>query len=126
MRLLGISIAPGTSVGVGYVAQAEVDFGFPGLLIPMAMIGGLLGLCWQYFVTRPVPHLLREAFGVATLFLCFQFGENIDKALGSLLTAWIGMALILRVGYPAIRFMLGLPLQHALIAGAGPPARART
>jgi hypothetical protein len=124
-QLLGLPIAPGTSVGVGYVAQAQVDFGFPGLLLPMWIIGTLLGLCWQYFATRPVHRLLAEGFGVAALFLSFQFGENIDKALGALVTVWIGLALILRFAYPAIRFLLAIPPHDAVLPASGSAARAR-
>jgi len=118
MRLLGMHIAEGTSIGVGYVAEAHVDFGFPGLLVPIALIGFGLGLCWQYFATRPVPHPLGEAFGVAALFDSFLFAANIDKSLGSFITVWLAFGIILRFGYPAIRFILSpQPDDVALVPG---------
>jgi len=129
MRLLGMHIAEGTSIGVGYVTEAHVDFGFPALLIPMVMIGFAVSLCWQYFATRPVPHLLGEAFGVAALFNSFLFAANIDKSLGSFVTIWIAFAIILRFGYPAIRFVLsplhedGLALVPGDLTGLESPGR---
>jgi len=123
-ELLGMRIAHGTSIGVGYIAQAHTDFGFPGLLVPLGVIGFLLGLCWQYFVTRPVPAGLGAAFGVAALFLSFEYDENINKALGAFFTNWIGLGLILRFGYPAIRFLLALPPRIGTLPASGPVARA--
>ena len=40
--LTGQQIAEDTSIGVGYIAEADVDFGFPGLLLPMLASGS----CW--------------------------------------------------------------------------------
>ena len=100
--LLGLKIDKNTSIGVGYVAQAHVDFGFPGLLLPVLVIGGIFGVGARYFMTRSAPLLIREAFTTATLFLAFRFEENIDKALGSFITGFLVMALVFRFAYPMI------------------------
>jgi hypothetical protein len=100
--LLGIKIGRDTSIGVGYVAQAHVDFGFPGLLLPILSIGIIIGGVAKYFMTRSSPLLIREAFTTATIFLAFAFAENIDKALGGFITGFLVMALALRFGYPKI------------------------
>jgi hypothetical protein len=100
--LLGIKINKNTSIGVGYVAQAHVDFGFPGLLLPMLVIGGIIGGSAKYFMTRSAPLLIREAFTTATLFLAFPYAENIDKALGGFITGVLVMALVLKFAYPKI------------------------
>ena len=106
--LLGIKIDKYTSIGVGYVAQAHVDFGFPGLLLPMLVIGGMIGGGAKYFMTRSAPLLIREAFTTATLFLAFRFEENIDKALGGFITGFLAMALVLKFAYPMIaRWLAG-------------------
>ena len=83
IALLGIVIYGNTSVGVGFVTQAYVDFGFPWLLVPVWIIGVLLGLAAHYFMTRPVPMAIRPAFATATLFLLFRLETNIDKELGA-------------------------------------------
>ena len=100
--LLGVKIDSETSIGVGYVAQAHVDFGFPGLLIPILSIGVMLGAAVKYFMTRSAPLLVRHAFATATLFQAFAFAEDIDKALGGFITGFIAMALTLKFAYPLV------------------------
>ncbi len=100
--LLGIEISEDTSIGIGFVAEAHLDFGFPGLLLPLFLLGVMTGGAAQYFMTRPVPLLIREAFTTATLFLSFPFAANIDKSLGGFITGCLAMALALRFGYPTI------------------------
>jgi hypothetical protein len=112
-ELLGIRIEDDTSIGVGYVAQAQVDFGFPGLLPPILLIGFMIGVAAQYFMTRSAPLLIREAFTTAALFHSFQFESNIDKSLGGFLISCLGMGFILKFGYPLIaRWLAGSRLQR--------------
>jgi hypothetical protein len=99
-KLLEVNIDEDTSIGVGYVAQAQVDFGFPGLLVPLWGIGVLLGLAAEYFMTRAVPINFRYAFMVAALFNCFAFAADIDKSFGGFVTGFLAMALALKFGYP--------------------------
>jgi len=100
--LLGIEIGEGTSIGIGFVAEAHLDFGFPGLLLPLFLLGVMTGGAAQYFMTRSAPLIVREAFTTASLFLSFQFEANIDKALGGFITGSLVMVLALKFGYPMI------------------------
>ncbi|MBM3654046.1 MAG: hypothetical protein FJX06_14670 [Alphaproteobacteria bacterium] len=97
-QALGWSIADDTSIGLGYVAQAHIDFGFPGLLAPMILLGAALGAVYAYFLTRPAPPLIREAFAVACLFNALRFEANFDKQLGGLIWAFLVLAAVLRFG----------------------------
>jgi hypothetical protein len=106
--LLGLRIQSDTSIGIGYVAQAHVDFGFPGLLLPMLVIGVMLGVSAKYFMTRSAPLIVREAFTTAALFLGFPYEENIDKALGGFITGFLVMAVMLKFAYPKIARWLAL------------------
>jgi hypothetical protein len=101
-KLLGIRIDPYTSIGVGYVAQAYADFGVPGFLVPMFLIGLMLGAATKYFMTRSAPLMIREAFATAALFLSFRFETNIDKAVGGFLISCLAMGVALKYGYPAV------------------------
>jgi hypothetical protein len=106
--LIGLSIAEGTSIGVGFVAQAQVDFGFPGMLLPMLFIGFMVGCAAKYFMTRPAPLIIRHAFTTAALFTSFHFESNIDKALGGFAISCLVFALTLKFGYPVIaRWLAG-------------------
>lgn len=100
--LTGLRIAENTSVGIGYFAEAFADYRFPGMLVPVLMIGTLLGFAARYFMSRPVPRLMREGFATATLFLSFEYAANIDKNLGGFVTQTIAMAIIFKFGYPLI------------------------
>lgn len=100
--LIGLRIAKNTSIGVGYIAEAYADFGFPGLLAPVLLIGIMLSGATRYFMTRNAPLTVREAVSVATLFLSFEFEANIDKNLGGFITQFLVMAILLKFGYPMI------------------------
>jgi hypothetical protein len=115
--LTGERIAEDTSIGVGYIAEAEVDFGFPLLLLPMLAIGVVLGLATGYFMTRPVPMLVRQAFATAVSFHVFYFEVDISKALGAFITAWLAMALVLKFGYPLIATWLTGTPQRNVVSG---------
>jgi hypothetical protein len=122
--LLGITIDADTSIGVGYVAQANVDFGFPGMLVPIFLIGLMIGATARYFMDRAAPLVVREAFCTATLFLSFQFAANIDKALGGFLMGCLVMGLALKFGYPFVASWLEVSRARAfprLIASEGIP-----
>jgi hypothetical protein len=116
-ELLGIRITEDTSIGIGYVAEAEVDYGFPDLMVPLAAIGLLLGLAAQYFMTRPVPLHVRQAFTVATLFNCFLFAANIDKEFGGFVTGVLAMAIVIKFGYPRIEpWLAGASIRRKVYA----------
>ena len=117
--LLNVSIRSETSIGVGYVAQAHVDFGFPGLLLPMLAIGLMIGSTAKYFMTRTAPLLIREAFTTATLFLAFPYEEDIDKALGGFITGFLAMALVLKFAYPMIARWLAGSIAGRPLVSAG-------
>jgi hypothetical protein len=107
--LLGVKITGETSIGVGYIAQAHVDFGFPGLLLPILSIGVMIGLVAKYFMTRSAPLLIREAFTTAVVFRAFMFETDIDKALGGFITDYLAMALVLKFAYPILARWLAEP-----------------
>ena len=124
--LLGIKIERNTSIGVGYVAEAHVDFGFPGLLLPMLAIGLMIGGAAKYFMTRTAPLLIREAFTIATLFLPFRFETDIDKSLGGFITGFLVMALVLKFVYPIIaRWLTGSHARRRMVLD-GPSGKVAT
>jgi hypothetical protein len=122
--LLGLKINSETSIGVGYVAEAHVDFGFPGLLLPMLVLGVMLGVSAKYFMTRSVPLIVREAFTTAALFLSFSYASNIDKALGGFITGFLVMAVVLKFAYPRIAhwLLVSVPDRRLVSKGSFAPA----
>ena len=57
----------GTSISIGHMAENFIDFGFPGMLLPMLGMGLLLGGMARYFMTRPVAWAAREGFALACI-----------------------------------------------------------
>jgi hypothetical protein len=100
--LTGDEIGENTSISVGYVAEAHADFGFPGMLLPIALLGMLMGASAHYFMTRPAPLVIRQAVTTASLFSAFAYEANIDKALGGYLVGTVALALALKFGYPIL------------------------
>jgi hypothetical protein len=101
-QLTGISIQDGTSAGIGYVGEAFADFGFPGMLIPLAMLGLMFGSAVRYFMTRSAPWHVRRAFATSAIFLICRFEMDIDKSFGGFVTIFLAMAVALKYGYPII------------------------
>ncbi len=106
-----------TSIGLGYVAEAHIDFGFPGLLAPMLAIGAIVAAIYAYFLSRPAPILLCRAFGVACLFKSLRFESDINKELGGLLMVFLVMAITLRFGKSLLlRFAASEPREISAVS----------
>ena len=116
---LGWNIAQGTSIGLGYVAQAHIDFGFPGLLGAMLALGAIVGLMYWYFRSRAGPAALCDAFAVGCLFNVLPFAGNIDKELGGLIMGFLLMMLVMKFGKDTmLRLASGQPPRHAAASRA--------
>lgn len=96
-------IHSGTSISIGFLAENFIDFGFPGMVIPVAALGLLLGAMMRYFMTRPVAWVTRESCTVA-LILALAAGMEVSlaKFLGSAILIFIALALSLKFIYPSI------------------------
>jgi hypothetical protein len=112
----GRQINENTSISIGYIAEALYDFQFPAMLLPVVGIGLMLGLTAIFYMTRRVPLVVRECFICANLFLTFNFGQNIDKALGVFLIGLLVLSLLLKFGYPWFAaWLVGAPTTRALV-----------
>lgn len=115
--LTGMHVASNTSIGVGYIAEAYVDYGFPFMFVPIGLIGIFLGAGVQFVMTRRAPRLIREAVTTAIFFSLFRFETNIDKALGFSVTVFIALLLFLIVIYPQLaQWMAGRSRRRAIPA----------
>jgi hypothetical protein len=110
--LTGWQISPNTSISVGLVAQAHVQFGTPLLFFPMAVVGVLIGLSARYFETRNAPPIVCHGFAMACVLPAFNYQVNIEKALGGFVVTFIALAIAIKVLYP--------PVQRWLVARARP------
>lgn len=90
-ELTGIPFDANTSVSIGYVAQAHADFGWPGMLLAVCIIGAILGRIANIFQCKPCSPIGRDGFMTAALAFKFAYENNIDKAISSLAIAVIGL-----------------------------------
>ena len=94
---------PGTSISIGFLAENFIDFGFPGMLAPLALMGLVLGGAVRYFMTRPVPLAVREGF-VLAMVLSITGGMELSlaKFLGSTILISAVLAICLKFIYPSV------------------------
>lgn len=111
----------GTSIGLGYVGESYVDFGVPGMFVPIFLFGAAVGGGYALLVRlAPLP-LLGAAFGTAMLMRSgFLLESSNAKMLGGLVITTGVYALLLHfMGGWLWRWIA--PAGHV---GAAVPARA--
>jgi hypothetical protein len=93
----------GTSVGLGYMAEFYIDFGVPGMFIPLFAYGLLIGLVYQSIrVVAPSSPLFHGAITVIFLRHFTSYEGELAKLLGGLIQTWIIFLLFLYVCGPLI------------------------
>jgi hypothetical protein len=100
-----------TSISIGYFAEAYIDFGEYGMMIPIALLGLLYGRIYRWLLRRGDRY---GGFGTAAatvvLFNGYDFGWSITKILG-------GIAVSALVAWAIMRFVAPIYLTRA---AAGP------
>lgn len=79
----------GTSISLGYVTESYIDFGFPGMLIPLFGWGLAIGLIYKRILNKSHNIIWGYAFLVPLLFQINLFESALDKLLGSLIAFFI-------------------------------------
>ena len=93
-----------TSIGVGYLAENFVDFGFPLMLVPVLGLGLLFGVAVRYFLARPVPWIAQEAFAFGCLYAASSgVGSALAKLVGGFILEFLVLALVLKFAFPSYR-----------------------
>src|SRR5207253_8998585 len=112
----GVWVAPSkeaTNIAFGYATESYIDFGVPGMFVPVFVLGLLMGLAWRGLMRA----IARREIAVATCSAAFwlslsQFERSWIKTLGSSAT------LLIVLGGGAIA------LDRALARRAAPRERA--
>ncbi|MBI2740193.1 MAG: hypothetical protein HYX38_27060 [Rhodospirillales bacterium] len=98
----------GTSISVGYMAENYVDLGFPGMLAGIFGYGLLLALVVRYFMTRPLPWMLREAIVMGLAYNTAGTGMEVSlpKLLGATVMFFLVWSLMAKFALPvALRWL---------------------
>jgi hypothetical protein len=93
----------GTSISIGFMAENFIDFGFPAMLVPIFVMGVMLGGALRYFMTRRVAWVVREGF-VTALVLTLVTGMELSlaKFLGSIIVVSVVLGFCLKIAYPPV------------------------
>jgi hypothetical protein len=86
-----------TSIAFGYAAESYVDFGIPGMFVPVLGFGIVMGLAYRFFLHTIHDHELATGFVVTTFWLSlYLFERSWVKTLGlaGTLMIYAGLATI--------------------------------
>jgi hypothetical protein len=94
----------GTSISVGYMAENFVDFGFPGMLGGIFVIGILYALVIRYLMTFKVPWVMREGVVAGFVFSVAHNGVemSLPKILGATFMYFVVYTLMARFVFPPL------------------------
>jgi hypothetical protein len=94
----------GTSISVGYMGENFADFGFPGMLIGIVLLGILLGLVTRFFMSSHLPLMIREGIVMGFIFSMARDGVEVSlpKVLGGMFMFFLVFSLIARFGFPIV------------------------
>jgi hypothetical protein len=86
----------GTSVGLGYMAEFYIDYGFPVMLTPLFLYGLLVGFLYRALSRVSPSHNIFSAVA-AGLFLqhLLSYEGNFTKLLGGILQGFLVLSVIL-------------------------------
>lgn len=115
----GASSGSGTSVGIGYVAELYVDFGWIGAVVGTFIMGVLVGLAFRY-VCAPgsLPEIISYGLAVMLAMTLTQFDEALIKIVGSFVTTLAVVLVLRRILLPQLLTKLGLSDQRKVLAHA--------
>ncbi len=103
-KYAGINVASekqGTSVGLSYMAEFYIDFGFPVMLAPLFLYGCLIGLIYQSIrLVAPSSLWFQSTAMIIFLQHFMTYEGEIAKLLGGLIQTWLLFLLFLYVCAP--------------------------
>lgn len=108
------SAEQGTSISIGYMGESYIDFGFPGMLVPIFIVGLLYGFIYRYFMLRETGNGIASALVVVCLMSVIQLEMHSVKLLGSVVMTFIVYALLLKYLVPLFLPLLKLKRRLAI------------
>jgi len=91
-----------TSIGLGYFAEAYIDYGKIGMFVPIFFVGVMWGLIYRFFTTR-LPLVYGSALAIPVLINSAQVGLGFNKVFGGTLVSFVVMAMLGISALPRIR-----------------------
>ena len=92
--LTGVQFARNTSVSIGYVAEAQIDFGVPMMFLVLWFFGALIGRVSRLFISSDTPFLISAAFVATLCSTIYKYEANSAKLLGGFALTLIALVVI--------------------------------
>ncbi len=116
----GIRVADaneGTSIGIGYVGESYIDFGFFGMFIPIGLVGLLTGWFYSILIRVDAGRLFGMASSAALLLASQMLLETSNaKMVGSLVSSFLVLRVCLAVQkyfFPALPLIFFAPKENS-------------
>jgi hypothetical protein len=96
----------GTSISIGYMGDSYIDFGIPGMFMPLFLLGLYWGGMYYVFMRRNEHLLFGSAFATAAMLEAWILEVPAIKLLGGSLTRFIILLILFRfVAPPLMRWL---------------------
>jgi hypothetical protein len=103
----------GTSFSLGYFAECYIDFGFWGMMFPLALIGLMYGLTYMYFLKNSSNNFIFNYSVVGAFFLeFFAFEMDGTLLLGRFLATLVTFIFLLKFFFPWVKRYITIPEQQ--------------
>jgi hypothetical protein len=103
MRYTGLSVASddrGTSIGLGYMTEAYIDFGRIGMFVPIFLFGLLWGRMYAWMISRGRIGVIGLGFGTALMLSATQFEISEVKLLAGMIARFLVLAVVVKYVMP--------------------------
>ncbi|MCB1876682.1 MAG: hypothetical protein KDH88_11975 [Chromatiales bacterium] len=104
-RYTGVPVAgkeQGTSASIGYMAENYIDFGWPGMLLPVFLMGLVYGVLYRWLLAGAPWKLARFGLATALLLRLAYFELSIHKIFGGLIVAGVLTVVALYLAAPLL------------------------
>ena len=106
MQYTGLFLASddeGTSISIGYMGESYIDFGVPGMFVPILILGFFWGWMYAFFISHAQSAIFGYAFATALLIEAYQFEMAGIKLFGGMLMKFMVLSLALYFLEPRLR-----------------------
>jgi hypothetical protein len=94
----------GTSISVGYMGENFADLGFPGMLVGIAVLGGLLAMTIRLLLRFNLPQPMRDGLIMGFAFSMARDGVEVSlpKVLGAMVMFFLVYLMINKFVFPRV------------------------
>jgi hypothetical protein len=103
-----VEISQGTSISIGYVGESYIDFGIPGMMVPIFAYGLLCGTIYRLLLnlrgsSRMLGMALVTAVFIRVIFLESSITKTFSEIILSSLVAWGFVKFVVPTWFPWLR-----------------------